>query len=99
MNGEAKVKILAWKQENVIMKKICRRTKSARSSTMTFLAVAHDLPKMSFLPPSLDLDDHQRPPNTLMMYGDKNYAGTITLVHHNSRRCIRIISGTSPSDL
>ena len=43
MNDEAKVRILAWGQENVIMKKICRRTKSARSSVMTFLAAAHDL--------------------------------------------------------
>ena len=32
----------------------------------------------------LDLDDNQRPPNTLMMYGDKNYTGNITLVHQNS---------------
>ena len=30
--------------------------------------------------PSLDLDDLQRPPNTLMMYGGKYYAGAFTLV-------------------
>ena len=29
----------------MIMKKICRRTKSARSSVMTFLAAARDLPQ------------------------------------------------------
>ena len=34
-----------------------------------------------------------------MVHGDKNYAKTITLMHQNSRRCTRIISGTSPSDL
>ena len=45
MNGEAKVRISAWRQENMIMKKICRRTKSARSSVMTFLAAARDLPQ------------------------------------------------------
>ena len=31
---------------------------------MTLMAAARDLPKMSFLLPSLDLDDHQTPPNT-----------------------------------
>ena len=45
MNGEAKVRILAKRQENMIMKKICRHTKSARSSVMTFLAAARDLPQ------------------------------------------------------
>ena len=58
--------------------KTCRNTKSARS----LMHVTY--PKVSFLLPSVDLDDHQRPPNTLMMYGDKSYAGTLTLVHQNS---------------
>ena len=55
--------------------------------------------KMSFLLPNLDLDDHRRPPNTLMIYCSENYAKTITLVHQKLRRCIQIISGTSPSDV
>ena len=54
---------------------------------------------MPFLLPNLDFDDHRRPPNTLMIYCSENYARTITLVHQNSRRCIQIISGTSPSDV
>ena len=43
MDGKENVRILAWRQENVIMKKICRCTKRARSPVMTFLAVARDL--------------------------------------------------------
>ena len=54
---------------------------------------------MLFLLPNLDFDDHRRTLNTLMIYWSENYARTITLVHQNSRRCIQIISGTSPSDV
>ena len=43
MDGKENVRILAWKQENVIMKKICRCTKRARSPVMTFLAAGRDL--------------------------------------------------------
>ena len=43
MNGEAKINILAWRQENVYHQKICRHTKSARSSVMTLVAAARDL--------------------------------------------------------
>ena len=81
------------------MKKICRRTKSARSSWWPFWLLHVTYPKMSFLPTSLDLDDHQRPPNTLMVCGAKNYTRNITLVHQNSMWCIKIMSGTSPSDV
>ena len=61
MNDEAKDRILAWRQENVIMKKICRRTKSARSSVMTFLAAARDL-LQNVIPATKPLSG--RPPKT-----------------------------------
>ena len=43
MDGEEKVRILAWRQENLTTKKIYRRTKRARSSVMVLLAAARDL--------------------------------------------------------
>ena len=92
IDGEEKVRIVAWRQENMIMKKSADVLRGQMTLHVTY-------PKMSFLLPNLDLDDHQRPPNSLMRYGANHYTGTITLVHQNSRRCIRIISGTSPSDV
>ena len=44
MDGKEKVRIFAWRQENVTTKKICRRTKRSRSSVMAFLVAARDLP-------------------------------------------------------
>ena len=35
---------------------------------MALLSATRDLPQMPFLLPNLDLDDHRRPPNTLMIY-------------------------------
>ena len=86
MDGEEKVRILAWRQEKVVMKKICRCTKRARSSVMTLLAAARDLAtprchscyQTSIWTTTKDL---QTPPNSLMMYEDKNYAGTITQMY------------------
>ena len=97
MDGKEKVRIFAWRQENVTTKKICRRTKRSRSSVMAFLVAAHDLPQDAIPATKSRLDDHRRPPNTLMIDCNKNYARTITLVYQNSRRCIQIISGTSSS--
>ena len=43
MNGEAKVRI-STETRKCDNEKICKRTKSARSSVMTFVAAARDLP-------------------------------------------------------
>ena len=43
MDGEEKVRILAWRQGNLITKKIYGRTKRARSSVMVLLAAARYL--------------------------------------------------------
>ena len=45
MDGEEKVRILAWRQENVTTKKVCRRTKRSRSSVIALLAAARDQPQ------------------------------------------------------
>ena len=45
MDGEEKVRIFAWRQENVTTKKFCRRTKRSKSSVMALLAAARDLPQ------------------------------------------------------
>ena len=99
MDSKEKVRIFAWRQENVTTKKVCRRTKRSRSSVMAFLVAVRDLPQNAIPATKSRLDDYRRPPNTLMIDCNKNYARTITLVHQNSRRCIQIISGTSPSDV
>ena len=99
IDGEEKVRILASRQENVIMKTSANVLRGQGDLWRPCWLLHVTYPKMAFLLPSLDLDDHQRPPNSLMMYGDKNYAGTITSVHQNSRRCIRFILGTSLSDV
>ena len=77
-------------------KKVCRHTNRSRSFVMAFLAAARDLPQDA-IPATKSW--FGRPPNTLMIYCSENYARTITLVHQNSRRCIRIISGMSLSDV
>ena len=64
MDGEEKVRILAWRQENVIMEKsvdVLRR-KGHLWWPCWLLHVTYS--KMSFLLPSHDLDEHQKPPNT-----------------------------------
>ena len=99
MDGKENVRILAWRQENVIMKKFADALKGQGHLWWPFWLLHVTYSKMSFLLTSLDLDDNQRPPNTLMMFRDETYARTIALVHQNARRCIRIFSGTSPSDV
>ena len=67
----------------MIMKKICRRTKSARSSVMTLLAAAPNLPQ-NVIPANKPRSG--RPPKTskhMMVCGAKNYTGNITLVHQD----------------
>ena len=68
INGEEKVRILAWRQEDLTTKTICRRTKRARSYVMVLLAAACDLTRHAIPLPNLDLDDHRRPPNILLIY-------------------------------
>ena len=92
MDGEEKVRIFAWRQENVTTKKVCRRTKRSRSSVMALLAAEHDQPQDA-IPATKSRSG--RPANTLMIHCSENYTRTITLVHQKSRRCIQIISGTS----
>ena len=60
---------------------------------MSLLAAARDLPQAAI--PATN-SRFGRPPNTLMIYCSEIYARTITLVHQNSRKCIQIISETSP---
>ena len=48
---------------------------------MAFLVAARDLPQDAIPATKSRLDGHRRPPNTLMIDSDKNYARTITLVY------------------
>ena len=66
---------------------------------MTFLAAARDLPQNVIPATKLRSGRPLKTSKHTDDVGDKNYTGNITLVHQNSRRCIKIISGTSSSDV
>ena len=64
MDGEEKVRILAWRQENVIMKKSSDVLRGQGYLWWPCWLLHVTYPKMSLLLPRLDLDDNQRPANT-----------------------------------
>ena len=100
MDGKEKVRIFAFRLANVTTKKSADVLRGQGHLEWHCWLLHVTYLKMPFLLPNLDLDDHRRPPNALMIYYSENYARTITLVHQiNSRQCIRIILRTSPSEV
>ena len=59
MDGKEKVRIFAWRQENVTTKKFAEVLRGQGHLRLHFWLLHVTYLKMPFLLPNLDLDDHQ----------------------------------------
>ena len=73
MDGEEKVSIFAWRQENVTTKKSANVLRGQGHLWWRCWLLHVINLKMPFQLLNLDLDDHRRPPHILLIYCSENY--------------------------